>query len=35
MLSAYWPSVDSDGDTARTEMTERVKNFVAEVEENL
>jgi hypothetical protein len=35
MLATYWPSVGSDGETARTEMIERVRNFVAEVEENL
>lgn len=37
MLATYWPSVSpvDAGDTARTEMLERVRNFVAEVEENL
>lgn len=31
MLATYWPSVGNDGDTARTEMIERVRNFVAEI----
>lgn len=35
MLATYWPSVGDDINTARTEMTERVRDFFAEVEENL
>jgi hypothetical protein len=36
MLATYWPSVGSDDvGTARMEMIERVRNFVAEVEENI
>ena len=35
MLATYWPSVGGDDSTARTEMIERVRDFVAEVEESL
>lgn len=36
MLATYWPSVGNDDiGTARTEMIERVRNFIAEVEENI
>jgi len=34
MLATYWPS-PGDGDTARSEMQERVRDFIASVEENL
>lgn len=35
MLATYRPSLGSNGDTVRAEMVERVRNFMAEVEENL
>ena len=34
MLATYWPSPGQDG-TVRSEMVERVRDFIAEVEENL
>ena len=34
MLATYWPSPGEDN-TARSEMVERVRDFVAAVEENL
>ena len=34
MLATYWPS-PGEGDTARSEMQERVRDFIANVEENL
>lgn len=36
MLTTYWPSAPADGDnTTRSEMVERVKAFIADVEENM
>jgi len=34
MLATYWPTPGADN-TAREEMAERIRDFVAEVEENL
>jgi hypothetical protein len=34
MLATYWPS-PADGETARAEMAERVRNFIADVDESI
>ena len=34
MLATYWPN-PTEGDTARAEMEERVRDFIANVEENM
>lgn len=35
MLATYWPAPPGEADSARQEMVERVRNFFAEIEENL
>jgi len=34
MLATFWPSPGND-DTARAEMVERVRSFIADVEDNI
>lgn len=34
MLATYWPTPGID-DTTRAEMDERIRNFIAEVDENI